>query len=238
MIGRTRSWLCWLAGALCALIFGANSRAGEAQAKYGVQLRPIRPPADNPAVTAEQKQKAEQLVADYLAPVAAVEPTADQKTAIAKLVQDFGSADFKTREDASARAGKLGPEALGQLREASASKDAEVSTRAAAAIAAVETAARQGTVEELKKVRDAAAQAVSSRMNEARTAQAKAAQAAAAAEKAGQAEEAAKARAEAAGHSERVNALAALMRQIMPMVGGPGGPAQALYGVRMVEPVD
>jgi hypothetical protein len=98
MVGQTGSWLWWLAGALCALAFGRAVVAGEATEKYGV--RP-RPPADQPAVTEEQKRQAGKLVADYLAPVPPAEPTAEQKAAIDKLVQDLGSADFKVRAAAA-----------------------------------------------------------------------------------------------------------------------------------------
>ncbi|HOX08581.1 MAG TPA: hypothetical protein PK280_19455 [Planctomycetota bacterium] len=238
MLGQTKSWVWWLAGALCAMVFSAAAKAGEMVAKYGV--RPIRPPIDNPAITDEQKQKVEKLLADYLTPPAAGEPAAELKATVEKLVKDFASADFKTREDASVQAAKQGPAALGLFREAAKSKDPEVASRAGAAAAAIENAARLTTVEELKKVQAAASQVIFQKLAESRAAQAKANEAAAAADKAGNADEAAKARAEAAKCAERTNALSSLQRQIMPAaIGtGPGGGAVALYGVRAPEPID
>ena len=117
MIGKGKSWAWWLAGFLCALVFGARAGAAEegprAVALYGI--RPGPGGVDAPAVNPEQQKKAEGLVADYLAPVAAVEPTPEARAAIEKLVKDLGSNDAKTREEASAAvvlevlAGRPGP---------------------------------------------------------------------------------------------------------------------------------
>jgi hypothetical protein len=242
VIGQTKSWVWWLAGALCALVFGAAARSEEGpgmSGKYGVQARPVRPPIDNPAVTDEQKQKAEKLVAEYLAPPAAAEPTAEQKATVEKLVKEFGSADFQTREAASTQAGKLGPAVLGLLREAAKAKDPEVATRAGTAVAAIENAARQGTVEELKKIQPAAQTVIQQQMTDARQAEVKTREAIRKAEAEGNQAEAEKLRAEAKAAGERRGRLSGLMAMVSPLRMGPGGPgAVAVYGIRAPQPVE
>jgi len=61
MIGRGKSWLWWLAGFLCALVFGRNVAAQEATEKYGVRPRPPaeqpekpKPPAEQPAASLDE----------------------------------------------------------------------------------------------------------------------------------------------------------------------------------------
>jgi hypothetical protein len=63
MIGRSKTWFWWLAGFLCALVFGRGVTAGEAAKKYGVNVRPPavepgkpRPPAaeEKPAASLEE----------------------------------------------------------------------------------------------------------------------------------------------------------------------------------------
>src|SRR5512137_1843345 len=101
VIGQTKSWVLWVAGALCALVFGRPVQSGEQiQMDYGVRQRPL-PPANQPAIGEEDRKKVEKLVAEYLAPPAVGEPSAEQKAAVEKLVKEFGAADFKAREDAS-----------------------------------------------------------------------------------------------------------------------------------------
>jgi hypothetical protein len=234
MIGQTKSWLWWLAGTLCALVFSAAARAGEAVAKKYGAPEPIRPPINNPAVTEEQKQKAEKLVVEYVVPVAAAEPTAEQKAAIDKLIAGLGSKDFQEREAASAAVVNHGPAALAALRAAAKSQDVEVSTRAGVAIAAIETAARQGLVAELKKDPGAAQVVVAQKLNEASAAQTKATQAAAEADKAGSKDEADKLRAEAKTATELTAALRGLQRAVSPMMMAPVYGVQApVYGVRV-----
>jgi hypothetical protein len=63
MIRRTKSWLWWLAGILCAWAFGPGAHAGEV-ARPGDKLPPD---AGQPAVSPEQQKQAEKLVADYRA---------------------------------------------------------------------------------------------------------------------------------------------------------------------------
>ncbi len=233
MIGQTRSWLCWLAGALCALIFGANASAGEAQAKYGVQLRPIRPPAEDPAMTEEQKQKAEKLVAEYLSPTPAGEPSAELKATVEKLLKDFGSADFKTREDASLQAAKLGPAALGLLRDGAKAQDAEVASRAGSAVAAIENAARQGPVAELKKIPGAARLVIMQQISAANQAERKAQEEFRAAESKNDRAAAEKSRAEQSAAVERRTRLTGLMAAVAPIER-----AVAVYGIRAPQPID
>jgi len=234
MIGKGKSWLWWLAGFLCAFVFGSRAGAAEegprAVALYGI--RPGPGGVDAPAANPEQQKKAEGLVADYLAPVAAAEPTPEAKAAIEKLVKDFGSNDGKTRDEASAAVVKQGCAALGQLRTALASKDLEVAERAKAAVAAIETAARAPKLDELKKLGFVGQNVVRQKWTEANQAAATADRAAADAEKAGKADEAEKSKAEARAARERAAALSALLRQV-----GPGLPGmQAKYGV-MIRPM-
>ena len=230
VIGRTKSWVWWIAGTLCALIFGAAARAGEMAARYGVPARPA-PPVESPEVTDGQQQKVEKLLDDYLAPPAAGTPSAEQKAAVEKLLKDFSSADFKTREDASAQAAKQGTAALGLLREAAKAKDPEVASRAEAAAAAIENSARQVIVDELRKIQGAALQVLNQKIAESRDLQVMANANAAAADKAGNAAEAAKTREEAARQAARTTTLSALSAQIQPVRKGGGGMVP-VYGIR------
>jgi hypothetical protein len=234
MIGKGKSWLWWLAGFLCAFVFGSRAGAGEegpkAVALYGI--RPGPGGVDAPAVDPEQQKKAEQLVTDYLAPVAAVEPTAEAKATIEKLIKDLGSNDGKVREEASAAVVKHGPAALTQLRAALGSKDLEVAERSKVAVAAIETGARAPKLEEIKKLGFVGQNVVRQKWTEANAAALTAEKAAADAEKAGKADEAEKSKAEAKVQRERAATLSVLLRQ-----AGPGLPGmQAKYGV-MIRPM-
>jgi len=230
VIGSTKSWLWWLAGSLCALVFNAAARAGEIMVKYGVAPRP---PADQPAANEAQKKQAEKLVADCLAPVAAAEPNAEQKPAIEKLIAGLGSKEFREREEASAAVIKQGPAALGALREAAKSKDPEVAGRAATAVGTIELMARQQMVDELKKVPDAARVVLQQQMNDSRAAQGQALQAAGKADAEGNKAEADQLRGEAKTAGERNAAVSGLYRQVFPAIRRPIGDIQALYGVRV-----
>jgi hypothetical protein len=64
MIGRGKSWVWWLAGCLCALVFGRSVVAGEASRKYGVIARPPVEQPDKPVAK----------------PAASLEESADWKT--------------------------------------------------------------------------------------------------------------------------------------------------------------
>jgi hypothetical protein len=218
MIGKSKSWLWWLAGFLCAFVFGSRAGAGEegprAVALYGV--RPGPEGVDAPAVNPEQQKKAEGLVADYLAPVAAVEPAADAKTAIEKLVKDLGSNDVKVREEASAAVVKHGPAALAQLRAVLTSKDLEVAERSKVAVAAIETAARAPKIEEIKKLGVVGQTVVRQKWTEANQAAAAGDKAVADAKAAGKADDVVKFEAEARAGRERAAALFALLRQFAP----------------------
>ena len=230
MIGRSKSWFWWLAGLLCAFVFGSKAEAADAVALYGV--RPGPGEVDAPVANPEQQKKAEQLVADYLAPVAAAEPGAEARAAIEKLVKDFASEDAKARDAASAAAVKQGPAALGLLRGAFDSKDAEVAERARAAATAIEAAARSPKVEELKKLGFVGQNAVRQKWTEANQAAVAADRAAAEAEKSGDAAATEKARAEAKAKRERAGALAGLLRQVSPEV------MQARYMARPMVPLE
>ena len=110
------------------------------------------PPAKAAAPEAAQAQAAEKLIAELLAPVPAAEPTPEQKVALDKLLKDFASESFQTRQQAAAAAVKLGPAALSALRQATRSKDLEVALLAEQAVAGIEKAAREAAVAELRKL--------------------------------------------------------------------------------------
>ena len=210
IIDKTRSWMWWLAGLFCALIFGPAATAQEASVRYGI--RPL-PPVEGPVVNEEQKNKAEKLMADYLAPAAAAEPTPEQKAALEKLIKDFGSADFKVRDAASTEVVKQGGAALPLLREAAKNSDPEVATRAGAAVAAIEAAAHQGIVGELKNLGSAGRMAAMLKMREARAEQVKAMEASQKARDAGE-EARAQAAAKVGAARAKVAALLALYEQL------------------------
>lgn len=228
MIGRTSSWLYWVAGLICALVFGKATYGGEQlQADYGIRQRPR--PIEQPAANPEDVKKAEQIVAEYLAPAAAA-PGPEQKAAAEKLIKDFGSPDFKTREDASTAIVKLGQAALGQLRESAKSKDPEVSSRSETAIKVIEDSLRSGTAEELKKLGSAGQGVVTRQMNDAFTARAKAQQAVDLAKVEGKNDEAARLGKELDAASARAQALQSLFRLVVPQRNIP----TPVYGIRPV----
>jgi hypothetical protein len=228
-IGRVGSRLLWLAGAVVAMVFGSSGCGRqEPPALYGP------PPAgkpDQPQVLADKQ--AEQLVADYLAPVAATEPAPQAKEAIAKSVKDFGSTDPKAREDAALAVVKHGTAALGALREAATSNDPEVASRAGTAVAAVEMAERAHKAEELKKLAGVAQAAVYRELARANAAASAADNLAAEAEKAGLSEKARKCKADAEAARERAVLLSGLLRRLLPEQSQPPPPPP--YG--MIRPM-
>jgi hypothetical protein len=230
MVGRGKSWLWWLTGCLCALVFGPGVRAGELPPPKPVYGMPVPPPDNRPANDAEKQKQAEGLLNEILAPVPAPEPPAPVKAEIEKLIKDFASDDAKIRDAASEAVVKLGVPALGALREATKSKDAEVAERSKAAIAGIEAAAKAPKIEELKKLELVGRMAVQQRLNAANLAAADAEQAAAAADKSGDAAAAEKARATAKAERERAATLAGLVRKV-----GPGLPMMKYGVVRRLE---
>ncbi len=93
-IGRTKSWLWWILGAVCALILGAGASQGaEKTLKYGVMPRPVPPEHNLPQpkyggmprpipVEELQRQEAEKLVAQY----EALKPNEDEES-VKKLAE-------------------------------------------------------------------------------------------------------------------------------------------------------
>ena len=158
-------------GVLCVAALAVSGLAGAAEGfPKGEGPRVIPPgPADGVAPTApavvpagrtapeglkareaaqgKERERLARLVDEYAAPLAAVEPGAEQKAAVEKLLKELGSADFDAREAASAGLIKLGAPALGLLREAAKSKDPEVADRAKKALLAIE--ARQPVLDQL-----------------------------------------------------------------------------------------
>jgi len=165
LIGRTKGWMWWIGGLLCAVVFGSRAEAADAVAVYGIRPRP-RPKFDEKSVTEEQKKKAGTLVDAWMAGVQPAEPSADEKKQIKKLVESFGSSNFQVREGASKAVVKFGAKALGQLQEAVKSKDAEVSTRAQAAISRINSGTDRKEVKELRDVKAAAHVVISARRTE------------------------------------------------------------------------
>lgn len=228
MIGRGKSWLWWVAGCLCALLLGP--RAGGAEAPAPVYGMPVPPPDNRPANDAEKQKLAEGLISEILAPVPAPAPPPPVKAEVDKLIKDFASEDAKVRDAASEAVVKLGVPALGALREAAKSKDAEVVERSKAAAAGIEAAAKAPKIEELKKLQEVGRMAVQGRLNAANLAAADADKAAADAEKAGDAAAAEKAKATAKAERERAATLAGLVRKV-----GPGLPMMKYGVVRRLE---
>ncbi|HOX04770.1 MAG TPA: hypothetical protein PK280_00090 [Planctomycetota bacterium] len=68
MIGKGKSWLFWLAGFLCALVFGRSGLAREAAVRYGITPRP---PAEGPDKPAEKPAASLEESADWKAIAAA-----------------------------------------------------------------------------------------------------------------------------------------------------------------------
>ncbi len=156
LIGRTKTWVWWLGGLLCALAFGSRAEAAEAVALYGIRARPPGPKIDEKAATEAQKKQAGTLVDEYLAGEKPAAPSPAETEQIAKLIADFGSADFATRKKASAGVLKFGSKAIKQLTEALKHKDAEVRQRASAAITAIRSGGGRKEVLDLRKIRNAA----------------------------------------------------------------------------------
>lgn len=230
VIGRSKSWLWWLAGVLCALVFGRGGTAAETPTppeRGAPDVREVRVKARQP-FTAEQRAKAEKLVDAHLAPPP--EPTAEQKAEIEKLIADFGAADPQKREAASAAIVKLGPAALAALGEASKSKDAELAARAAAAAKVIADQAEAATIQQLNEVYFAAMSVLEFRIAEANKTSESAGSMAAEMGKAGKADEAAKYRQKAQAAEAVAKALSRLKSQLKRP------PEQTCYVIYEVEP--
>jgi hypothetical protein len=215
MIGRMGSWLWWLTGFLCALVFGARAHGGELPEPppppYGINTRPVRPVQP---VTEEQKQKAEKLIDEYLAAeVNPPAPSAEDQAKIDGFIKDLSSKEFATREATSAGLVKIGRPALAALRKAAESKDPEVAWRAKAAIEKIGDGPQ---VEGLRSLGWPAQTAVRERADKEKKAMTSAAGAAGEAEGAGKKEEAEKLRAEAKAAQARAEALNKLAAKVTP----------------------
>ncbi len=235
MIGRTRTWLWWLGGLLCALAFGSRAEAGGAVALYGIRPRPPGPKIDEKAATEAQKKQAGKLVDEYLAGEKPAAPSAAEEKQIAKQIADFGSADFATRKKASAGVLKFGGKAIKQLTEALKHKDAEVRQRASAAITAIRSGGGRKEVLELRKIRNAAHVVIRARRAEinkkAYTLSLEARKLA----REGKKDEAAKKR----GEASALYATGAKLNQLYSLVifGAVVRPVTAKYGVRPMRPM-
>ena len=215
LFGKAKSWVWWLAGLLCALLFGPRAQGGPGAAGAPGAL----------AAAAEGKEEAPaartgQLVEDYLKAPAPAEPAAEAAKEIARLIRDFGSEDFEVRDAASRDITRHGAAAIGALRQALKSPDAEVASRAEVALATIEAAVRQAKAGEIialyKKSGAPVLEVVQRKYVELTEAARTAAAAALEAEKAGKAEEIAQARAQARSAREREAVMAGLYRQIRP----------------------
>jgi len=161
-IGRTKSWAWYLAGVMCAVVFG-RAAAGEAvaQPEYGIRVRrPVK--LTKPAVTKEQKEEAAKLVDKYMA-ASDRKITDTEKKKIARLVRELGDEKYAVRENASKAIVKYGSKALKQLKVALKSKDAEVAQRAEAAISAINSSGGSPVVTGLRRIRAASIQVIGER---------------------------------------------------------------------------
>ena len=238
IIGRSKSWLWWLAGFLCALVFGRGAGGAEAVAKYGVEAPGpgfVAPAVPRPPPPSENfKQRASQLIDEYLAGGSPAPTGADLKARIDKLVKDLGADEWAARENASKELLAIGKPALPALKEAAKSKDAEVASRAKDLIEKVEGSG--SPLEGLRALGPAGQAAVQERLAAERKAMTGSAGAAGEAELAGKKDEAEKLRAEAKRAQANAAALTKLLGLLAqaPAAPAPGpGPVQALYGVRV-----
>ena len=209
-----RSWLA----AICGLALAHGAIAEEA-ARTVPGVVQARPEAGgwryDPKAVAKAREELARNIDEYSSPVAATEPSAEQKAKVQKLIGEFGSGDFKVRESAVAAASAQGAAALGQLRAALADKDAEVSDRAKRAVAAIETAARQALLVQMKGPwhNDWQWEVLSEKRAALRQALAAASADAAKAEASGDADRAAKLRLQAAELTARAEALERIKEQ-------------------------
>ena len=150
-----------------------------------------------------------------LLPVPGIEPAAEQKSTIEKLIKELGSDRFEAREDASAKIVKQGRAALDLLCQAAkpdakgAPGDAEVSQRAQAAIKSIEEIARQNAVEKFKQA-PAWKKVLSQHTMEAAATKDRLSMAVQEAERGGKSDEAAKLRAQLREASARSDVLSLL----------------------------
>ena len=163
--GRAGSWLWWLAGALCALAFGIRTRGGEPvpQPPYGVVPRPD-PRFEQPAVSQEQKDEAENLVKEYLAPIRATRPDAEEAQKLDALLDDLGSSDAARQRAAVEGLAELGTAALDALRNLKTDDNRAAARSVAEAARRVETEARKKIVERLAPLGQAARLVVEERL--------------------------------------------------------------------------
>jgi hypothetical protein len=233
MIGRSKTWLWWLAGFLCALVFGRGGMAAEAQTapeRGAPDDRKVVVDARQP-FTAEERAKAEKLIDAYLAPPPNL--TAEQKAEIEKLMADLAAADPQKREAASAALVKLGPAALAPLSEAAKSKDAEVAARAAAAAKLITDQAEAANIRQLNEVYYAAKSVLEFRIAEANKTSGSTGSMAAEMEKAGKADEAAKYRQKAQAAEAVAKALDRLKSQLKRP---PERTCYMIYQLELVKP--
>lgn len=195
MIGRTKSWVWWLMGTLCALVFSGRAWGleGGLKPKYGVEPMATPPPTAQPSVSEKQRQAAEALVEQYLAPVAAVEPTKEQAEQIAAQLKELGGNDEKFKFLAQEELVRLGPVALGELRRQEAAAqavEAKADPKADAPkgfvpsavftelIIRIERAARWPLIEGLRNLGEAGPLVIGERLTAAQAAEVQAARAA------------------------------------------------------------
>jgi hypothetical protein len=230
MIGSTKSWLWWLGGVLCALAFGSKAPAAVAARKYGVRPRPA-PSVKPGAATEEGKKRAGKLIDEYMAGRSGGAPTEKEKAEIAKLIGNFGAAEFAVRDAASRGVLKYGGKAIPQLKEALKHKDPEVTQRAGAAIKAIQGGGNGRVVAQLRGIYSAAVLVIRERQAKWRKAAYAAELQAVALESQKKVEAARAKRAEMAAAKKKQGDLGLLLRQLV--VRPDAGRKQPLYGVRI-----
>jgi hypothetical protein len=158
---------------------------------------------------------AEKLIAAFLAPVPAAEPSAAQRAELERAMAGFSAEKFEDREQASAAVVRLDTAALTALRPATGDKDLEVAKRAEEAVAAIEKRYREGLAAELVKIGESAGPLLKARIDEQQRAWARLAMSVPAAERAGNQAEVERLKAEMAAASARADALKALQEQML-----------------------
>ncbi|HOX08585.1 MAG TPA: hypothetical protein PK280_19475 [Planctomycetota bacterium] len=240
MIGRGKSWLWWLAGLLCAALFGRVGAAEEpVQALYGVRVEPgfvgpgdpstpMPPPPSQ--LDVNLRQRANQLIDEYLAAQTEAAPAGELQARIERLVKDLGADDWGTREKAQKELVSIGRPALAALKAAAGSKDPEIAQRSTAAIAQIDGAGN--SVDQLRAIGPLARTVVQERLAAERKAVTGRAGGAGEAELAGRKDEAEKLRAEA----KKAQANAALLVKLTELLTQPArGPEPVMmpFGVKM-----
>lgn len=228
-IGKARSWFWWVAGFLCALVFGRGAGADDFQAEYGIRIRPDpRPPVPRQAFGENEKRKVNELADAFLAAhEEPADPSPQEDEKIRKLVAGLGSRDYADRERATQGLVAIGRAALARLRKACESDDPEVAQRARDAVEKIESA-RERIAEELRGMGPGALFLLRERAGAQQKIAKETAEAATQADREGKKEEACSLREKAALAERRALSLI----QLCVRLESDSGRNESMYGVR------